>query len=96
MKKIDFEAHFVTREWVDALYNNKGYPRLVEDKAAKTRRMYFTSEAPEPFSDVLLGNLLDVGEKRLRAMDEAGIDYAVVLAELAPITTGTAFSTVRV
>jgi predicted TIM-barrel fold metal-dependent hydrolase len=78
MKKIDFEAHFVTQEWVDALYHNEGYPRLVEDKAAGTRRMYFTAEAPEPFSDVLLGNLLDVGEKRIKAMDEAGVDMQVL------------------
>ncbi|MFH1488968.1 MAG: amidohydrolase family protein [Pseudomonadota bacterium] len=78
MKKIDFEAHFVTQEWVEALYQNEGYPRLVEDKAAGTRRMYFTAEAPEPFSDVLLGNLLDVGEKRLKAMDEAGVDMQVL------------------
>ena len=78
MKKIDFEAHFVTEEWVDALYKNKGYPRLVEDKAAKIRRMYFTADAAEPFSDVLLGNLRDVGEKRLKSMDEAGVDVQVL------------------
>lgn len=78
MKKIDFEAHFVTEEWVDALYRNKGYPKLVEDKAAKTRRMYFTAEACEPFSDVLLGNLLDVGEKRLKIIDASGVDVQVL------------------
>ncbi|MBW1943379.1 MAG: amidohydrolase [Deltaproteobacteria bacterium] len=78
MKKIDFEAHFATQEWVDALYKNEGYPRLVEDKKEKTRRMYFTAEASEPFSDVLLGKLLDVGEKRLAFMDEAGIDMQVL------------------
>lgn len=78
MRKIDFEAHFVTEEWIDALYKNKGYPRLVEDSAAKNRRMYFTAEAFEPFSDVLLGNLLDVGEKRLKNMDAAGIDIQVL------------------
>lgn len=78
MKKIDFEAHFVTPEWVDALYENKGYPRLVEGKASKTRRMYFTSDASEPFSDVLIGRLLDVDEKRLKDMDRAGIDVQVL------------------
>jgi predicted TIM-barrel fold metal-dependent hydrolase len=78
MKKIDFEAHFVTEAFIDALSKNKGYPRLVEDKAAKTRRMYFTPEAAEPFSDVLLGNLFDVGEQRLKTMDTAGIHMQVL------------------
>ena len=78
MKTIDFEAHFVTEEWVEALYKNEGYPRLVEDKAAGTRRMYFTAEAAEPFSDVLIGNLLNVGEERIKNMDDAGIDVQVL------------------
>ena len=34
MKKIDFEAHFVTEEWVDALYRNEGYPKLVGQSEA--------------------------------------------------------------
>ena len=78
MKRIDFEAHFVTEEWIDALKNNEGFPRLVEDKAAKTRRMHFTKEAAEPFSDVLLNNLFAVGEERLKNMDAAGIDMQVL------------------
>lgn len=78
MKKIDFEAHFVTEEWVDTLYSNEGYPRLVEDKAAGTRRMYFTAEAAEPFSDVLIRNLLDTGEGRIQNMNRAGIDIQVL------------------
>jgi uncharacterized protein len=78
MKKIDFEAHFVTDQWVAALLKNEGFPKLVEDRAAKTRRMYFSADACEPFSDVLLGNLLDLGEKRLANMDAAGIDVQVL------------------
>jgi predicted TIM-barrel fold metal-dependent hydrolase len=78
MKTIDLEAHFVTEEWVDALSRSKGYPRLVEDKSARTRRMYFTSESFEPFTDILLGSLLDTGEKRLKAMDDAAVDMQVL------------------
>ena len=32
MKKIDFEAHFYTRDYLNALSENKGFPRFVEDK----------------------------------------------------------------
>jgi len=78
MKRIDFEAHFLTQDFVDALLSNEGYPRLVEDKAAGSRRMYFTADAAEPFSDVLYGNLLDVGEGRLKNMDAYNIDVQVL------------------
>jgi len=78
MKKIDFEVHFATQEWIDALYQNQTYPRMVEDKKANTRRLYFTETAGEPFSDVLLGRLLDTGENRLKDMDDAGIDKQVL------------------
>jgi predicted TIM-barrel fold metal-dependent hydrolase len=78
MKKIDFETHFATQEWIDALYQNKAYPRLEENKEKKTRRLYFTETAVEPFSDVLLGRLLDTGANRIKDMDEAGIDMQVL------------------
>jgi uncharacterized protein len=50
----------------------------MEDKSAQTRRMHFTAESFEPFTDTLLGNLLDVGVKRFSAMDEAGVDMQVL------------------
>ncbi len=78
MKRIDFEVHFATPEWIDALYKNKDYPRMEEDKQKKTRRLYFTQTAGEPFSDVLLNRLLDVGDNRLKDMDAAGIDIQVL------------------
>ena len=78
MKKIDFEVHFVIQEWIDALYENKTYPRIEENKEKKTRRLYFTETAVEPFSDVLLGRLLDTGANRLKDMDDAGIDMQVL------------------
>jgi predicted TIM-barrel fold metal-dependent hydrolase len=78
MKRIDFEVHFATPEWIDALYQNKTYPRIEENKKEKTRRLYFTETAGEPFSDVLLGRLLDTGANRLKDMDDAGIDVQVM------------------
>jgi predicted TIM-barrel fold metal-dependent hydrolase len=77
MKKIDFEAHFVTEEWIEAIYNNEGFPRFVDDENNK-RRLYFTPDACEPFGDPLLNRLRDVGEDRIRYMDDEGIDIHVL------------------
>jgi len=78
MKTIDFETHFVTQGWVDALYANPGYPRFQHDPTTKNRRLFYRPEGGEPYGDVLLDKLLDMGEGRLKAMDADGIDIAVI------------------
>jgi hypothetical protein len=78
MKKIDFEVHFATQGWVDALTSNPGYPRLAPDPATGNRRLYYQAAAAEPYPDHLLDKLLDIGEGRIKAMDDAGVDVAVL------------------
>src|SRR5512139_3203309 len=75
---IDFETHFVTREWVEATYANPGYPRFVDDKVTGRRRMYYREDAFEPHGDFLLNRLVDLGDGRIEEMDKAGIDKAIV------------------
>lgn len=77
MKKIDFEAHYVTEEWIDTLYKNDGFPRFVEEEDKK-RRLYYNPDACEPFGDPLLNRLRDVGENRIAYMDAAGVDIQVL------------------
>ena len=77
MKKIDFEAHFVTEEWIETLYKNGGFPRFVEDESKK-RRLFYHPDACEPFGDPLLNRLREVGEDRIRYMDAAGVDMQVI------------------
>lgn len=77
MKKIDFEAHFVTEEWIEALYKNNGFPRFI-DEEGKKRRLYYNPDACEPFGDPLLNRLRDIGEDRIAYMDEAGVDIQVL------------------
>jgi hypothetical protein len=76
MKKIDFENHFITPEWVDALRANAGYPRLAHDAATDKWRLYYQADAFEPFG--VMPKLLDLDDGRLAEMDATGVDYAVL------------------
>lgn len=78
MKTIDFETHFTTQGWIDALYANPGYPRFAHDEHTKNRRLFYFAGAGEPYGDVIVDKLLDLGQGRLQAMDAAGIDVAVI------------------
>jgi predicted TIM-barrel fold metal-dependent hydrolase len=76
MKTIDFENHFITQAWVDALVANTGYPRLTPDDDPMKWRLYYQADAFEPFG--VKDRLLDLGEGRLAAMDAAGVDVAIL------------------
>jgi len=78
MKKLDFEAHFYTREYVDTLYRQKGYPRFGTDEQTQGRRLWYNAEVGQPFADFLLDALLDLGEGRLARMDKCGIDVQIL------------------
>ncbi len=79
MKKIDFEAHFYTREYLEALNKNPGYPRFVyDDKNEKTGKLSYFADLVQPFSEALLGSLLDVSEGRLKVMDSLGVGVQVI------------------
>lgn len=76
--KIDFETHFVTQGWVDALTDYEGYPRFEVDPVSGVRRFYDNPDSFEPCGDLVMSRLLDLGVGRIRAMDAAGIDVAVL------------------
>lgn len=77
MKKIDFETHFGTQGWADALHSNPGYPRF-ERSTEGGLRLCYHPQAKEPFPDTLVAKLLDIGEGRIAAMDSFGVDVAVL------------------
>ncbi|MGB9847577.1 MAG: hypothetical protein ACPLRH_08735, partial [Desulfotomaculales bacterium] len=63
MKKIDFEAHFYTSDYIKAMYANPGYPRF-EDAGPAGRQLLYNPAVPQPFAGALMDRLLDLGEKR--------------------------------
>ena len=81
MKKIAIEEHFLTEDYVNYLCSRKDPPKLeiVEDeKHNEIVRLWntptdYTVQKPEEWY-----RKLDVGEDRLREMDEDGIDVQVL------------------
>ena len=49
MRTLDFENHFITQGWVDALLANDGHPRLTRDESDGKWRLYYQADAFEPF-----------------------------------------------
>jgi len=78
--KIDFENHFATEAWVEALRVNADYPKVVDQPNGKSR-LYFAADAYLPLG--VKGKLLDLGDGRIAAMDLAGVDK-VALSLTAP------------
>ena len=76
MRIIDLEAHFYTRDYLDYLRSRKEPPREVVGE--KNIHLYMTRELRVPRSFPLEEKLLDVGEKRIAEMDEAGVDIQVL------------------
>jgi len=78
LKKIDFEAHFYTQDYVKALYNNDGYPNFRDQKDTGKRRLWYFADVGQPFADGLLNALLDVSDQRIARMDAYAIDIQVL------------------
>lgn len=78
MKKIDFEAHFYTEDYIQAMYANDGYPRFKDNPQTNKRRLWYAADVGQPFADFLLDALLDLGERRLARMDACGIDRQIL------------------
>ena len=78
MTKIDFEAHFFIPEHLQALRDNEGYPRLVENDGEKGRRLWHTPDVGQPYGDPLINSLSELGEIRLAKMNACGIDVQIL------------------
>lgn len=76
MKIIDLEAHFYTEDYLKYLRSRNEPPR--EEVLEKSIRLWQGPNLWAPRSFVLEEKLLDLGEKRIKDMDAAGIDMQVL------------------
>lgn len=75
--KIDFENHFYTRRCLEFLSQKKTTPRLVKvDEGCFD--IYFNQDVSLFHGKALVDALLDIGSKRIEAMDAAGVDVHVI------------------
>ncbi len=78
MRKIDFEAHFFTREHLKALAENEHYPKLVHAEDEEKRRIWHTPDVAQPYGNPLLDALSDTGWKRIAKMDACGVNIQIL------------------
>jgi predicted TIM-barrel fold metal-dependent hydrolase len=78
--KIDFEAHFYTPEFVELLHARDKPPRQ-ERVDEQTVRLWIEPSLPDLFHEhaaVVDERLLDLEDRRLASMDDAGVDVQVL------------------
>ena len=74
MRTIDLEHHFTTPLYMETLRANQRAPRVEEGKG-----LAYWEDAWIPIGKTGAGpKLADMGEGRIEAMDEAGVDFAVL------------------
>ncbi|OGP54415.1 MAG: hypothetical protein A2Y65_09530 [Deltaproteobacteria bacterium RBG_13_52_11] len=80
MKKIAIEEHFHTEEYVKYLYSRKDWPRreLIEEGGKRFVRDWWSPTSFRLLDPDRPNPLTDLGEGRLKRMDEAGIDMQVL------------------
>ncbi len=82
MRRIAVEEHFITQGYLDYLHSRKDYPRVEVDKEKSdgSLRLYRTSERKNStvWSPAQTNGMLDIGEGRIREMDEAGVEMQVL------------------
>ena len=78
MKSIDLEAHFYTQAAFDYLETRNDYPKLIKSKNPGEYDLLFSEGISLFQNDKFINILCDLSDKRLSAMDEAGIDTQVL------------------
>jgi predicted TIM-barrel fold metal-dependent hydrolase len=75
---IDFEAHFYTQAVFDYLSKRKDFPKFVKEQEPDSYNLCYTDQITQFHNTEFINILCDMGEKRIQAMDAAGLDVQVL------------------
>ncbi len=75
---IDFEAHFYTKAAFDYLSQRKDFPMFVKEVEPDSYNLHFTDQIKLFQNTEFINILCDMGAKRIKAMDAAGLDVQVL------------------
>lgn len=78
MTSIDLEAHFYTRALFDYLQKRTAFPLFVKENQPDSYNLRFTDQISLFQSTSFIETLCEIGEKRIAAMDKAGLDCQVL------------------
>ena len=77
VKRVDFEAHYYTQDFLDSVTDRKEIPIF----ESSSRAMYHGGDGVVKI-DPIIPKLLDLTDQRIRDMDAAGVDIAILSASL--------------
>ncbi|HKI50276.1 MAG TPA: amidohydrolase family protein, partial [Desulfobacteria bacterium] len=60
------------------MFKREGYPRFQEKTETEIRKLWYFEDVGQPFVEALMNPLLDMGEGRLKRMDQCGIDVQIL------------------
>lgn len=78
MKTIDFEAHFFSQHYLDSMYARRQSPRFEQKTETQARKLWHREDLSQPYTDELLGDLMELEEGRLARLDKHGIDVQIL------------------
>ena len=75
---IDLETHFYTQAAFDYLSQRKNFPKFVKEQEPDSYNLCYTDLIKQFHTTEFINILCNVGEKRIKAMDAAGLDVQVL------------------